>query len=231
MQPPAFSLTKTESNTDKPELNTKSVFTKKSTSTSTSTWEEGLIFDPKIFEEKTKSFLETFHNRNTKKRELNFENENEKEEKAERREKKKENSLSNNDDDIDLISPTVLTINTSKNTTSSFSFSPYTFEKLIFTSFEGRCLESILRVKSYLKSIYLLSDEKCQLFSPDEKVRKCYTFISIFFFIFSIVFILCFLRWFMIYRKYPLLRFWNKINLFFPLNNLEFFVVPLPTPY
>ena len=166
MQPPAFSSTKTESNSNKSELNTKSV--SKKNSTSTSSWEEGLIFDPKIFEEKTKTFLETFDSRNTKKRELNFENENENEKEEEIEEKK-------NDDDIDITSPLVLTISTLKNTSSSFSsfsLSPYTFEKLIFTSFEGRCFESLLRVKSYLKNIYLLSDEKCQLFSPDEKVRK-----------------------------------------------------------
>ena len=170
MQPPAFSSTKTDSNSNKSELNTKSAF--KKNSNSTSSWEEGLIFDPKIFEEKTKSFLETFHSRNTKKRELNFENENENENEKEEKEEIEEKK---NDDDIDLTSPLVLTISTLKNTSSSFSsfsLSPYTFEKLIFTSFEGRCFESLLRVKSYLKNIYLLSDEKCQLFSPDEKVRK-----------------------------------------------------------
>jgi hypothetical protein len=43
-------------------------------------------------------------------------------------------------------------------------------EKLVIKSAESRGCEALLRVKSYLKTIYSISDEKCQQYSPNDPV-------------------------------------------------------------
>ena len=45
-------------------------------------------------------------------------------------------------------------------------------EKLVVKSAESRGCEALLRVKSYLKSIYSISDEKCQQYSPNDPVTS-----------------------------------------------------------
>ena len=62
------------------------------------------------------------------------------------------------------------------------SFSSINFEKIIFKAIEGRCFELFLRCKKYLKLVYSLSDEKCQAYSPDEKVSEEDFIIILFYF-------------------------------------------------
>ena len=75
------------------------------------------------------------------------------------------------------------------------SFPSINFEKIIFKSIEGRCFELFLRCKKYLKLVYSFSDEKCQAYSPDEKVCEedsfilfPFHFVSFFFFFFFFFF-------------------------------------------
>ena len=146
MQPPAFKMSTCQSITNneksvskkngfhelhnselqknsKIENKNSTFFSKKN---SVGTWEDGLIFNPKIFEVKCREFLSGNVPQESVEHSLKVVPEN--------------------------------------------SFASINFEKLILKAIEGRCLESFLRCKKYLKSIYSFSDEKCQAYSPDEKV-------------------------------------------------------------
>ena len=43
-------------------------------------------------------------------------------------------------------------------------------EAAVFKTIEGRCLESIFRLKVFLKTIYQISNDRCLSFNPDEKI-------------------------------------------------------------
>jgi hypothetical protein len=139
--------------------------------------EDGLIFNPKNFEIQAEEFLKNFHfstekNQNTQKNQ-----------------KEKINLLSSIDEEKDdnITPPKIITsfpittssASSSYSTSFSTSFSLLNFERIVFKSLEGRCLESLIRIKAYLKSVYSLSDDKCQSYCPDDKVQHL---LNIFFF-------------------------------------------------
>ena len=188
MQPPAFKmLTNTTKNNNKnieknnnknniiykgknpeppgdyrPENKTSNFSTKKNLNYR---WEEGLIFDPEIFLRK----CEESYPKNVPHQEEHFPSD-----KTKYSSHSKVSSTSHTTSITTPITTPIVSSSSIKSTsiTTSFSnsFSLKNLEKIILKSIEGRCIESFLRCKFYLKSIYSFSDEKCQLYSPDEKV-------------------------------------------------------------
>ena len=194
MQPPAFSVilsdkkntktNKTQNNEKELSINTereidnKKLFLKKNKNNSSNNlWEDGLIFNPKIFQKNTENFLLKNEVNNDKEK-----NENEtKNDDCVTPNKKKiittsTTSSSSSSSQLRASSSTSTSIPSSSpsitSSSSSSSFSLLNYDRLIIKDIEGRCLETILRVKSFLKTVYQLSDEKCQSYNPDEKVNS-----------------------------------------------------------
>ena len=199
MQPPAFSVilndkknTKTNKiqnnekelliNTEK-EIDNKKLFLKKNKNISLNNlWEDGLIFDPKIFQKKTENFLLL---KNLRSEENNDREKNENENNICVTPSKKKiitTSTTTSSSSSSQLRASTLTSTSSStsisssspsvtSSSSSSSFSLLNYDRLIMKDIEGRCLETILRVKSFLKTVYQLSDEKCQSYNPDEKVN------------------------------------------------------------
>jgi hypothetical protein len=192
MQPPAFSVilsdkknTKTNKtqnnekelsiNTEK-EIDNKKLFLKKNKNNSlNNSWEDGLIFNPKIFQKNTENFLSL---KNTRK-EDNDDEKNENENCITPNTKKTITTSTTTSSSSQLRASTSTSTSTSissstpiTSSSSSSSFSLLNYDRLIIKDIEGRCLETILRVKSFLKTVYQLSDEKCQSYNPDEKVNS-----------------------------------------------------------
>ena len=96
------------------------------------------------------------------------------------------------------------------------SFSSINFEKIIFKAIEGRCFELFLRCKKYLKLVYSLSDEKCQAYSPDEKVSEEDFMIILFYFrIVSYLFLFLFVPFVLFFFFFNFFAFkWNFVLIF-----------------
>ena len=160
-----------------------------------STWEDGLIFDPEKFlrkiEECSSRKSEERSSKNilrdddvdlsspvdqfVKNKNLNKNgniNQNQNGNQNEQKTLPLSTSLSTS------ISTIFSTSSTSSNSllSSNFSvselniFNDINIENIILKSLEGRCIEAFLRCKIFLKSFYCLTDERCQAYSPDEKV-------------------------------------------------------------
>jgi hypothetical protein len=133
--------------------------------------EDGLIFNPKNFEIQAEEFLRNFH----------FSSEKTLKNQKEKIDLQPMTEEENNDNITPpkIITSFPLTSSSASSTTAasfSTSFSLLNFERIIFKSLEGRCLESLIRIKTYLKSVYSLSDEKCQSYCPDDKVIHLVSF-------------------------------------------------------